>query len=286
MPTVLDTLHKGTEYLEKHGIDEARLNMQHLLAHALKCDRMQLYLNFDRPIAEPELERLRELTKRRGQGEPLQHLLEVIEFCGRDFKTDSRALIPRPETEELVEILKSRLWPEGVRILDVGTGSGVIGLTLAAELTGKDPRVVLADLSEEALELARENREKLGLGEDKVSLIQSDLFAAIDGAFDLIAANLPYVALAEMPDLSREVRADPETALLGGENGTEIIARFLAACGPHLNPGGAIALEFGADQAAALKVMAEDAGLDSVEIRKDTSGHDRFLFAVKRGDSG
>lgn len=284
--TILDTLQKGTAYLEKHGIDEARLNMQHLLAHALRCERMQLYLDFDRPLDEATLETLRELTKRRGKGEPLQHLVGTVEFHGREFATDARALIPRPETEELVALLLKQDWPEAVRILDMGTGSGVIGLSLAAELSEKSPSAVMADISPEALELAAENRERLEISEDRVDFVCGGLFEKVAGEFDLIVANLPYIAAPEIGELSAEVQNDPETALAGGENGTELMVRFLNECGAFMKAGATVAMEFGAGQGEALKEVAEDLGFGPVEIRRDLSDQERFLFAVKSSDSG
>ncbi len=288
MPTVLDTLQKGTAYLEKYGVEEPRLNMQHLLAHALKCERMQLYLDFDRPLEEPDLERLRDLTRRRAQGEPLQHLLGTVEFCGREFASDSRALIPRPETEELVERLrKVRDWSQGVRILDMGTGSGVIGLSLAADLSDRSPEVVLVDTCPDALALAGENRERIGLPESTVTLLQSDLFSGVapGDRFDLIVANLPYVPESEHTELSREVRRDPALALFGGgERGTGIMLRFLETVSDHMLPGGLVAMEFGEGQAGELADAATAAGLDPVDIVIDLSGHARFLFAVNPAD--
>jgi len=291
MATVLDTLQKGTDYLVRHGIEEARLNMQLMLAHALKCDRMQLYLDFDRELDEPVLERLRDLVKRRGKGDPLQHLLGTVEFLGREFNTDARALIPRPETEELCDRLMRRAgWPQGLRLLDVGTGSGVIGLTLLDRWQSVGATGVLADLSPDALELARENAALLGLGPPVVEFVRSDLFSglgepALSERFDLIVANLPYIPASEITDLSREVRKDPEMALLGGEVGTEIMERLLLACGPWLRPGGVVALEYGIGQGPALQSMAESAGLDSIQLVKDLTGTERFLFAVKPTES-
>lgn len=281
MATILDTLKKGTEYLENHGIEDARLNMEHLIAHVLKIDRMQLYLDFDRPIPEPALVSLRDLTKRRSRGEPLQHLLGTVEFFDLEFKTDARALIPRPETEEMVSLLTSdREWPEQVSILDVGCGSGVIGLSLAHFFGAKAERVVLSDLSPEALSLAHENAESLALS-DRVEFVQSDLFSDVNGYFDLIAANLPYIPNSDQTQLSREVQRDPPLALYGGEAGTEIIQRFLSDAVEHLDTGGLVAIEFGIGQAETLRILAEDLGFFPAEIKADLSGIDRFLFAVK-----
>ncbi|MBP6601755.1 MAG: peptide chain release factor N(5)-glutamine methyltransferase [Verrucomicrobiales bacterium] len=284
MATILDTLKKGTEFLQRHEVEEARLTMELLIAHVLKVERMQLYIDFDRSIAENQLTTLRELTMRRGRGEPLQHLLGTIEFCDLDFRTDSRALIPRPETEELTMKLLTRTWPEPSRtepsrILDLGCGSGVIGLSLAHHLAEKNVAVTLADLSTEALSLARENAEALGL--DQITLIESDLFSALVGEFHLIVANLPYIPDSQETLLSREVRRDPALALYGGTTGTEIMQRFLNDSLPHLTPHGLLAMEFGIGQESELKTAAENLGFGQVEIHRDMGGIDRFLFATK-----
>jgi release factor glutamine methyltransferase len=285
MATILDTLKKGAEYLERHGVDEARLNMELLLAHVLKVDRMRLYLDFDRPLAEDRLAPLRELTMRRGRGEPLQHLLGSVEFCDLEFKVDGRALVPRPETEELALLLLAREWPAGLAVLDLGCGSGVLGLALASRLAAQRPRVTLADLSPEALALARENAEAL-LGSDAAGLAfaEGDLFAPLAGeTYDLVVANLPYIPDAEETLLSREVRRDPALALYGGPVGTEVMERFLAEVPGHLRPGGLVAMEFGIGQAEILRRAAEDAGLADVEVRRDLSGTERFLLASMPG---
>lgn len=280
MATILDTLKKGTEYLQKHEVEEARLNMEWLIAHVLKVGRMQLYIDFDRDIPESALESLRDLTKRRGRGEPLQHLLGTVEFCDLDFKTDGRALIPRPETEDLTRRLLAREWPRDAAILDLGCGSGVIGLSLAHGLMGKGVSVTLADVSPEALSLAKENAIVLPEGSE-VRFVESDLFSAIEGTYDLIAANLPYIPDADETELSREVRRDPALALYGGPLGTEIMDRFLRESAAYLNPGGLIAMEFGIGQAETLRLLAEDLGYDPVEIQSDMGGIERFLFATK-----
>jgi release factor glutamine methyltransferase len=279
MTTVLETLDKGTAYLAKKGIEDARRNMQLLVAHQLGCTRMDLYLRFDQPMDESDLAPLRDLLKRRGDGVPLQHLLGSVTFHRRDFKTDARALIPRPETEELAEwLLKNLKLPEKPRILDVGCGSGVLGLTLAADLPGS--RAVLADLSPVALDLARENAALLEI--PNVTFVESDLFAALAGqTFDLIVANLPYVPETDRPGLSKEVSHDPALALFGGPDGLDVIRRFAPDAARHLAPGGWIALEIGIDQSEQVESLLRAASLTDVLTLKDLSGIPRFPVARK-----
>src|SRR5204862_4465104 len=149
--TVLDVLKSTTAYLKKRGIENPRLNAEHLIAHALDRTRMEVYLEFERTLGETELASLRQLVQRRGEGEPLQHLLGTVEFCGETFLCDNRALVPRPETEQLVELVKSTIGNRKSKIVDVGTGSGVIALSLAAEFP--EAEIIATDISEDALAL-------------------------------------------------------------------------------------------------------------------------------------
>lgn len=272
--TVLQTIQDGTAYLEKRGVENGRLNMEHLLAHVLKCKRMQLYLWFDRPLVEAELVPLRELTLRRGKREPLQHLLGTVEFHGREFLCDARALIPRPETEELVErILK--LGRQPVRILDMGTGSGVIGISLG--LAWPEAEVTLAELSADALALAGENAAHLGRA---VHGVESDLWSALTGeTFDLVAANLPYISTAEVAELEPEVQRDPALALDGGAVGLELMMRFISSLRDHLELGGTVAMEIGRGQGASLQQALEHCGMGNVRVVHDYSRRERFVFA-------
>ncbi|MFT5466903.1 MAG: release factor glutamine methyltransferase [Verrucomicrobiales bacterium] len=286
MTTILDALQKGTDYFEKHGVESARLNMQHLLAHVRRCDRMALYTSFDDQLYEDELEKLRELMRSRVSGKPLQHLVGTVDFLEHEFKTDARALIPRPETEELAALLLEMDWAESVRVLDVGCGSGVLGLSLAAGLEedSETVAVTLADISPDALALAQENAEKLGLLPENSSLqfLESDLFSAIEGEFDLIVANLPYISQADMATLSAEVKHDPELALVGGPSGTEIMEKFLAGLPEFLAPDGLAALEFGLGQEQLLEACAQRIGFNETEIVKDITERARFLL-VRNG---
>jgi len=283
MKTVLETIQSGTPYLERAGVESARLNMEHLLAHVMGCKRMDLYLRFNEPLQEKTLEPLRDLTRRRAKREPLQHLLGSVEFLGREFKSDARALIPRPETEELVEKIlahyKKNSLPPPARILDMGTGSGVIGLSLAHAFPAT--HATLADISPDALALAQENAAKTALPDGRARFILSDLFQNLTGGpFNLIVANLPYIAAAEVPTLAAEVQKDPVLALDGGPLGTEIIADFLSQLRPHAAPGAFVALEIGAGQSVDLLPLMANSGLQEGRSITDYSGRDRFLFSV------
>ena len=276
--SVLQVLKASTEYLSKHTIDQARLSAEYLLAHVLGLTRMELYLEFERELGETELAPLRELVRRRGEGEPLQHLLGTVEFCGLTFLCDKRALVPRPETEELVELLLSevRAQKAEIRILDVGTGSGVIALSLASKFP--DARIVGVDVSEDALALARENAAWLGLT-DRVEFRQGDLLQDFTERFDVIVANLPYIARSDRPTLSREVLRDPEIALFAGEQGDEMIRRLIDRAPAHLEPGGLLVLEIGLGQAEGLAAFLPQKNWRDIEARNDYQGVTRFLLA-------
>ena len=274
--TLLEVLQSTTDYFKKRGIESARLNAEHLLAHALKRKRIELYLEFERELTEGELVPLRELVRRRGQGEPLQHLLGTVEFAGQIFLCDKRALVPRPETEQLVEkIADCRLQNAEWRILDVGTGSGVIALSLAARFP--EAKVTATDVSDDALTLARENAEHLGLT-TRIEFLRSDLMTYVTDVYDVIVANLPYVAVADRTTLSREVLHDPEVALFGGERGDEMVRRLIEEAPAHLVPGGLLALEVGIGQADDLAAFMAEKNYHDIKTERDYAGVIRFLF--------
>jgi release factor glutamine methyltransferase len=279
MKTVLEIINSTAAYFQKNGVESARLNAEHLLAHRLGCKRLDLYMQFDRPLGEPELEPLREQVKKRAQGVPLQHLLGTVEFFGQTFLCDARALVPRPETEQLVELLmaKCKVLNANFRALDVGTGSGVIALSLAKAFSESEIHAV--DVSPDALALARENAARLGLPE-RVHFSQGDLFEKLgEEKFDLIVANLPYISAGVIASLAREVQHDPRLALDGGARGDEILLRFIADATTHFSPAGTLALEIGHDQAARLADELARNGYHDIEIKNDHQGIARFLFA-------
>jgi release factor glutamine methyltransferase len=265
-------------YFQKRNIDSPRLNAELLLAHVLGRKRIELYLEFERPLRESELTPLRELVKRRSAGEPLQHLLGTVEFCGRSFRCDKRAMVPRPETEQLVELLISHFKSEIAysRMVDVGTGSGVIALTLAAEFPKAE--IVGTDISEDALMLARENAERLELA-DRVQFLRSNLLESVQRSFDLIVANLPYVSTEDRQNLSREVLHDPEVALFARARGYELVRQLIGQAPSWLRPGGMLVMEIGIGQSETLLAALAEKNYRDIWTEKDYSGVIRFLFA-------
>jgi release factor glutamine methyltransferase len=277
MPETLPLLEvlRGTErYLADRGVENPRLNAEHLLAHALGLKRMELYLQFDRPLGEAERAPLREMVKRRGAREPLQHVLGTAEFHGRTFACDKRGLVPRPETEQLVEIAleitKAKTSP---KILDTGTGSGVIAITLALETPSAEVHAV--DISPDALALAAENAARHELAA-RISFHQADLLPPGDTKFDLIAANLPYIPAGEIAALSAEVRQDPALALDGGTDGLDLIRRLVADAPDRLTPGGALLLEIGIGQADAVNTHLATRKFRDISVRSDYQQIPRF----------
>jgi release factor glutamine methyltransferase len=274
--TVLELLQATTAYFKKHEVENPRLNAEHLLAHVLGRKRIELYLEFERDLTEAELAPLRELVKRRGEGEPLQHLLGTVEFCGHVFVCDKRAMVPRPETEQLVELIESKIENRKSKILDVGTGSGVIALSLAAEFPAAE--TVAVDISDDALALARENAERLALA-DRVRFLKSHLLENVEGAFDLIVANLPYISTQDRHILSREVLHDPAVAVFAGARGDELVRELIGQAPSRLRADGMLALEIGIGQSEALFSALAGENYRDIYSKTDYSGVTRFLFA-------
>lgn len=273
---MLEVLQATSDYFARNGVESPRLNAEHLLAHALGKKRLDLYLEFDCPLGEPELAPLRDAVKRRARREPLQHLLGTAEFCGRSFRCDPRALIPRPETEQLVEKVLALLSGKPGAWLDVGTGTGCIAITLA--LADPVARIAATDISPDALALARENAEVLGAA-GRIAFAQGSLFAGLEGPFDLVVANLPYIPSGEIPGLQPEVRHDPLLALDGGPDGLTLVYELLAAAPAHLAHGALIALEIGAGQADFVVARACELGYLDPRAERDFCGVPRFVFA-------
>jgi len=271
---LLEVLRGAESYLAARGVENPRLNAEHLLAHALGLKRMELYLQFDRALGEAERAPLRESVRRRGAREPLQHVLGTVEFHGRVFTCDARALVPRPETEQLVEIAleiaRGRSTP--VHILDIGTGSGVIALTLACELPGSE--VQATDISEDALLLAAENAIRHEAAAVRFS--HEDLLPSGAEVYDLIVANLPYIPTGEIASLAEEVRRDPHGALDGGADGLDLVRRLVDAAPGRLAPGGALLLEIGRGQGATVETLLASRKFRDISVRPDYQNIPRF----------
>jgi release factor glutamine methyltransferase len=280
--TVLEAIQKSTEFLAKKKVESPRLQTELLLAHVLKMPRMKLYLNFDRALTAVEADALRELIKRRGLREPLQHIVGSTSFCGLEIAVSRHALIPRPETEMLAE-LGGQFLATGNRqpatALDFGTGTGCIAIALAVK--SPTARITALDISAAALALAKENAARNNVAE-RIDFLPGDGFAAVakEKKFDLIVSNPPYIASAEIATLAPEVRDfDPRTALDGGADGLDFYRRLAQEGKNFLKPTGKIMLEFGDGQADAIKKIFEVEMWIVEAVREDYSHRARILIA-------
>ncbi len=282
--TILGLILWSAEYLAGKGVDGSRLDAEHLIAEALGTGRLQLYLQYDRPLDNEELAAFKPLLLRRGRREPLQYILGRTGFRELELKTDRRALIPRPETEVLVgEVLE---WADsratGMSALDIGTGSGAIALSLVVE--GPFTRVVATDASEDALALARENAELVGV-DDALELRSGALFEPVETGerYDVVVSNPPYVAEEDVPGLSPEITEwEPPQALFAGPGGMDVLRGLVDGAPDRLNGGGLLALEVGAGQAGDVAALIRERGaFEEPSIRRDLSGRPRVVMAVR-----
>ena len=275
MRTLGEVLRLSTGYLEERGSPTPRLDAELLIGHALGLERIRLYTSFDRPLTEPELAAIRALLERRGRREPVAYVLGRWGFHGIELAVDARVLVPRPETEVLVDrCLQLLAGSEAPRVLDVGTGSGAVALALKSARPDAD--VTACDASADALAVAAANAEALRLD---VELVRSDLLGALGGRrFDVIASNPPYVAEPELDGLEPEVaRFEPRIALAAGADGLDVLRRLVAAAPGALAPGGWLVCECGAGQAGALAGMMAAAGAAETAAAPDLAGIDRVV---------
>lgn len=261
--TVLESIQRSTQFLAKKGVETPRLQTELLLAHLLQMPRMQLYLNFERPLTSTEVDRLRELVQRRGQREPLQHIIGSTSFCGLELSVDRRALIPRPETELLAERgwdflqQRSNAPHQPPVALDFGTGTGCLAIALACHCP--DARVYALDISSEALSLARQNAQRHPAA-CRIEFVAGDKLHALPPGvrLDLILSNPPYIPTAEIAALEPEVRDfDPPTALDGGADGLDYYRYLAAEAAAYLNPDARLMVEIGDGQAARIRALFE-----------------------------
>jgi release factor glutamine methyltransferase len=282
--TVLDVVRWTTARFAERGVGTPRLDAELLVAHVLALPRVQLYVQFERVLTPDELAALRALIKRRQAGESVAYLTGRKEFWKLEFAVDARVLVPRPDTETLIEEAVARLPPSGElggpppRIADVGTGSGAIAITLAKLRT--DAAVFATDVSAPALEVARANAERLAAA---VTFVEGDLAAplAAHAPFSLIVANLPYIPAGDLASLPLDVRTEPALALDGGTDGLDLVRRLVADAPALLGPGGVLALEIGDSQADATRALLRDAGFTDVQARQDLAGVERVVSGVR-----
>lgn len=281
--TIRRVLAWSTDDLRARGFDSPRLDAELLLGHVLAVDRVALIIDAARPLSAPELARYKGLHQRRRAGEPVAYLLGQREFYGRLFRVDKRVLVPRPDTETLVDVAleRTRRLSLSARALDLCTGSGCVAITLACERPTTP--VLGVDVSEGALAVARANA--LRLGAVQVGWLRSDLFASVPTQlrFDLITANPPYIADDEIPALMADVRDfEPRLALAGGVDGLDLIRRIVTEAPAHLAEGGVLAMEVGAGQAPDVAALLQAAGYRAVESRRDYGGHERVVSGLRR----
>lgn len=282
--TIKAALQRAREQLKEQGIDSPALDAEVLLSQVIGLDRAGLYREWERPLSEEEESGFFALTGRRLSGEPVAYLTGRKEFMGLDFMVNPSVLIPRPETELLVENAQ-RLLPPSPTIIDIGTGSGAIAVSLAFLLPGAV--VHATDLSPEALEVAHFNAARQGVGE-RVFFYEGSLLEPLIGCVpaarvDLIAANLPYINKDDLPGLPREVRLfEPALALDGGEDGLDLIRRLIPAAAGFLKPGGYLLLEIGCQQGPAVAALLNSSVWET-EILNDLAGLDRLVVAMFTG---
>jgi release factor glutamine methyltransferase len=277
--TVLAALNWTAQRFAQAGLDSSRLEAEVLLAHATGLGRVGLYVAHDRPLDSAERARYRQLVQRRLGGEPVAYLIGRREFWSLDLEVDPRVLIPRRETEHVVEEVLRELPPAGgeVRLGDVGTGSGAIALAVKRERP--DAHVLATDASSAAVELARANAGRLGL---EVTFVVGDLVEPLRpfAPLDLIASNPPYIATGKLAGLPVEVRREPTAALDGGPDGLAVLRRLIECAAPLLRSQGRLVLEIGSDQAKAVVAMVEQASAyQGARVVRDLAGLDRVVVA-------
>ncbi len=284
---ILKLLEWSTQYFQNKGIESPRLDAELLLAKTLSLSRVQLYMQFDRPLLETELQNFKDLLKRRSEREPLAYILGKKEFYSLEFEVSPDVLIPRPETELLVETARkhSSLLTSPSSLLDIGTGSGCIAVSLAKHLP--EARITAIDISASALELAKRNAKKHAV-ENQINFIQMDFTSPHASLltphqnFDLILSNPPYIATDEIPKLAPELQFEPKSALDGGNEGLDFYQIILPWAFQHLNEGGIVLLEIGFDQGMSLEKLATNTGFQKISILKDYAGHPRVVSLLKK----
>lgn len=278
--TYLQVLKRGEEILLQFGVPEASLNAWYLFSHCFDMERSRFFLKQEEEAPVELCQKYGEMLEKRGKRIPLEHITNETEFMGLPFYVDGRVLIPRQDTECLVEEVLPYI--KGKKVLDMCTGSGCIGISLF--VCGEPQEVTLADISEDALAVAEENAKRNNAA---VTICQSDLFQNIEGKFDIIVSNPPYIAKKEIAGLMPEVREhDPVLALDGGEDGLDFYRRMIEKASDYLEENGRIFFEIGYDQGEELKKILKLHGFTEVEIKKDLAGLDRIAMGKRKENGG
>ncbi|MBT8378856.1 MAG: peptide chain release factor N(5)-glutamine methyltransferase [Ignavibacteria bacterium] len=284
MITVLEAIKLSTDFLQKKGIESARTNAEMLLAYVLNCKRLELYLQFDRPLKENELNIYRNVIKRRSNFEPLQYIIGSVEFYGMKFKVSRAVLIPRPETELLVETILAVLKKtEKYSILDIGCGSGCIGITLTVNLLSK--KVICTDNSEKAIELAKENSQLHDV-DSKINFVQHDIISQpinfVDDV-DVVVSNPPYIAKSEFDLLQQEIKNfEPRQALTDDADGYTFFEAICSKSIRILKKGGMLFFEISEGQSSAVKKIMQEYSYSEINTIKDYQQIDRVIYGVKK----
>ena len=287
--TIIKILDWTKQYFTDRGVENPRLDAEVLLCAVLQCERIKLYMDFERPLTGAELSQYKNYVARRGQHEPLAYILGEKEFMRNSFKVTPATLVPRPETELLVESLikaAQGLKADGdVKILDIGTGSGAIIVSLLDYLP--NAKGVGVDISVDALIVAEENSRRIGVRE-RAGFMQSDLFSRIpaDKKFDIIVSNPPYIPAADIAGLAKDVQKEPRGALDGGADGLDFYRRIISEAMDHMTDEGILAFEVGINQAQVVAELCRKAGFKATAIRKDYADIERMVFAVKEEGDG
>jgi release factor glutamine methyltransferase len=284
MLTVLESLDLSTKFLEKKGIESARMNAELLLSHILECKRLDLYLRFNQPLNTSETDTYREFITRRGEFEPYQYIIGEEEFYGLKFFVDKNVLIPRPETEILIETILESV-PDGdeIKILDIGTGSGNIPISLAVSIP--ESKIISIDISEEAIKVAEKNRDLHDL-KSRVGFIKSDILTEslekYNNTFNVIVSNPPYIDKKEVQTLQNEItKYEPEIALTDYDDGLKFYREISKKSLSLLAENGILFFEVGAEQSEDVKKIMVDNGFQNIEIKEDLSGINRVVFGIR-----
>jgi len=282
MITVLEAINLSTDFLQKKGIQSPRINAELLLASVLKCKRLQLYLSFDRPLKQNELDDYREMIKRRSSFEPLQYITGYVEFYNLEFKVNPAVLIPRPETEILVETIIGNC-NDKITVLDIGSGSGIIGISLAVNL--QNSNVYCTDISDDAIILAKENAKRHNVISRTSFIIHNIISQPIDfiSVVDVVVSNPPYISKNDFNSLQKEIKNfEPRYALTDESDGFAFFNIIAAKAKNKLNYGGKLFFEIAEGQSSTVKNILQENSFSDIKIVKDYQNIDRVIYGVKK----